>query len=127
MAEPLRIGVLGTGNIVARALLGPAKDVPEVAVAAVGSRSLDKAQAFANTHGLAKAHRYEDLIADPDVDIVYVALPNSLHAEWSIRALRTGKHVLCEKPMTSNFAEATRSPRSARPTSHLTMRPPGPR
>jgi predicted dehydrogenase len=106
MPNPLRIGTLGTAGIVARALLRPGKDVPEVAVVSVGSRTLEKAQAYASTHGIPKACLYEDVIADPEIDVVYIALPNSMHAEWSIRALRAGKHVLCEKPMTSNTAEA---------------------
>jgi len=97
---------LGTGNIAARALLEPAKEVPEVVVDAVASRSLGRAQAYAAEQGIPRALSYEGLIADREVDIVYITLPPSMHLEWSIRALEAGKHVLCEKPMTSNDAEA---------------------
>lgn len=114
MTSRLRIGILGTGNIAARALVEPAKGVPEVVVGAVGSRSPERAQAYAKEHGIHNALTYEALIADPGTDIVYITLPPSMHAEWSIRALEAGKHVLCEKPMTSNEAEAREIARVAR-------------
>jgi len=106
MTAPLTIGILGTGKIAERALLEPAKEVPEVSVDAVASRVLERAQAYADANAIPRALTYEGLIADPDIDIVYITLPPSMHAEWSIRALEAGKHVLCEKPMTSNAAEA---------------------
>ena len=106
MSTAIRIGILGTGNIAARALLAPAKDVPEVSVTAVGSRDLARAQAYAAAQGLGRATTYEGLLEDPNVDVVYITLPPSLHAEWSIRALQAGKHVLCEKPLAANEVEA---------------------
>ena len=106
MTAPLTIGILGTGKIAGRALLEPAREVPEVTVDAVASRVLERAQAYADANGIPRACTYEGLIADPGIDIVYITLPPSMHAEWSIRALEAGKHVLCEKPMTSNAAEA---------------------
>jgi predicted dehydrogenase len=106
MNQPLRIGILGTGNIAGRALIIPAKDMPEVSVVAVGSRTAARGQTYAQANGIARALSYEELIADPSVDIVYITLPPSMHAEWSIKALRAGKHVLCEKPMAANAAEA---------------------
>jgi predicted dehydrogenase len=106
MNAPIRIGILGTGNIAARALLAPAKDVPEVSVTAVGSRDLARAQAYAAAQGLWRSTTYEGLLEDPEIDVVYITLPPSLHAEWSIRALEAGKHALCEKPLAANEAEA---------------------
>jgi predicted dehydrogenase len=92
----LRWGILSTARI-SRKLLGSGQGD----FVAVASRSVERAQAFAREHGIARRHAsYEDLLADPDVDAVYVPLPNSMHVEWSIRALEAGKHVLCEKPMS---------------------------
>ena len=76
-------------------------------VVAVGSRDRARGEAFAAEHGIGRVHgSYEELLADPDVEAVYIPLPNSLHVPWSIRALEAGKHVLCEKPLTRRAAEA---------------------
>lgn len=103
---PYKIGILGTANIADRALIRPARDVPEVRVDAVASRSAERGRDYAAKFGIARSLDYDALIRDPQIDIVYIALPPSLHAEWSIKALETGKHVLCEKPMTANGKEA---------------------
>ncbi len=103
----VRIGVLGAARITPPALIRPAKLVPETDVVAVAARDVDRARAFAEKHGIDRAHdSYEAVLADPDVDAVYIPLPNGLHGEWMIRAIEAGKHVLCEKPFTANAAEA---------------------
>jgi predicted dehydrogenase len=106
---PLRIGILGAARIAPTALVRPAREVPDAEVVAVAARDPAKARRFASKHGIPRVfERYGDLLDSPDVDAVYNPLPNSLHCEWSIRALESGKHVLCEKPMASNAEEAVR-------------------
>lgn len=103
----MRIGILGTARVAPAAVVNPAKDNTEVEVAAVASREVARAQAFAAKHGIDRVHdSYEQLIADPELDAVYIALPNGLHGRWTRAALSAGKHVLCEKPFTANAAEA---------------------
>ena len=107
MASPLRIGVLGAARITPMALLRPATQVPEAAITAVAARDPARAQAFAAKHGIGRVHdSYAALLADPELDAIYNPLPNSHHAEWTIKALEAGKHVLCEKPLASNADEA---------------------
>jgi xylose dehydrogenase (NAD/NADP) len=102
----LRIGLLSTADI-NRKLLGGARAAEGVEVVAVASRDGARAEAFASEHGIPRAHAsYDALLADPEVDAVYVPLPNSLHVPWSIRALQAGKHVLAEKPLTRRPEEA---------------------
>jgi predicted dehydrogenase len=103
----LRIGVLGAARIAPLAIVKPAARVDGVAVTAVAARSPERARAFAGKHGIARVHEtYDDLLADPDIDAIYNPLPNGLHAEWTLKAIAAGKHVLCEKPFTANEAEA---------------------
>ncbi|WP_426163943.1 Gfo/Idh/MocA family protein [Sandarakinorhabdus sp. DWP1-3-1] len=103
---PLRIGILGAANIARHFTTGVA-DLPTVEVVAVASRELATAEAFAARHGIPRALAgYEALLADPAVEAIYNPLPNSLHAEWSIRALEAGKHVLCEKPIAVTADDA---------------------
>jgi predicted dehydrogenase len=102
----LRWGVLGCASI-ANALIPAIRAVPGNRVEAVASRSPDKARAFAEAWGLPKAFgSYADLLASGVVDVIYNPLPNSLHAEWTVRALEAGLPVLCEKPLTVTAAEA---------------------
>ncbi|WP_156157655.1 Gfo/Idh/MocA family protein [Demequina pelophila] len=105
-APAVRWGILGAGGI-ARKLADAVTRFTASQVVAVGSRDLGKARAFAEEAGIPKAHgSYEDLVADRDVDIVYVATPHSHHHEHALLAIRAGKHVMCEKPLTQNAAQA---------------------
>ena len=104
-AEPVRWGILGTGGITAKLLQG-ARRSSAVDVVAAGSRTPETAQAYAAQNGIPTAHgSYEALLADPRVEAVYIATPNSLHHPWTMRALAAGKNVLCEKPYSSDPAE----------------------
>jgi predicted dehydrogenase len=105
--EPVRIGVLGAARIAPAALIRPAQAVPDVTVAAVAARDAQRAERFAARHSIPTVHPdYPALIADPELDAVYIPTPNGLHARWTLAALAAGKHVLCEKPLTSNEAQA---------------------
>jgi xylose dehydrogenase (NAD/NADP) len=102
----MRLGLLSTANI-NRQILGGAAESDRVDVVAVASRDAGRAEAYAAEHGIPTAHgSYEALLADPEVDAVYVSLPNGMHHEWTMRALAAGKHVLCEKPYTRHPSEA---------------------
>jgi len=106
MTEALRIGVLGAAKI-ARMFVSGVAPSSSVVVSAVASRAADKAEQFARESGVPRFHdSYEALLADPEIDAIYNPLPNSLHAEWSIRACEAGKHVLCEKPLCTSGDEA---------------------
>jgi predicted dehydrogenase len=106
-AHRVRIGILGTARIAGRALIEPARAVPSVSVAGIAARDADRAAAYALEHGIPQVFgSYEELLASPEIDAVYIPLPNGLHAPWTLRALAEGKHVLCEKPFASNAQEA---------------------
>jgi len=106
MSKQLRWGILGTGNIAAQFVKGMA-NAPRNYVRAVGSRKQDSADAFARLHNISAAYgNYQSVLTDPEVDAIYNSLPNSMHHEWTIKALKAGKHVLCEKPIATNAAEA---------------------
>jgi predicted dehydrogenase len=101
----VRWGIISTADINGKLLAGAAAS-DDVEVVAVGSRDLGRARAFADRHGIRRAYgSYEDLLADPEVEAVYNPLPNTMHVEWSIKALEAGKHVLCEKPMSRHVDE----------------------
>jgi predicted dehydrogenase len=105
---PLRLGILGCANI-AKQFARDVADSLLVSIQAVASRDLNKAQHFAQIFEIPRAHgSYEALLADPALDAIYLPLPNSMHAEWAIRGMQAGKHVLCEKPLALNLAEVTR-------------------
>jgi predicted dehydrogenase len=105
-SDPVRWGIISTANI-ARGQFLPGLRAAGGIPAAVAGRDLGRAQAWAEQHGVDRAVAgYQALIDDPDIDALYVPLPNSLHAEWTIKALRAGKPVLCEKPLCGTLAEA---------------------
>jgi predicted dehydrogenase len=101
-------GIISTAHI-NRLLLAGARESDRADVIAVASRDQARADAYAREHGIERAYgSYEALLGDPDVQAVYISLPNSLHVEWSIRALEAGKHVLCEKPLDRRPEEVER-------------------
>jgi predicted dehydrogenase len=101
-----RWGVVGTASIARRMFLPAVREAGGEA-AAVAGRDADRTGKWARDNGIGRAVAgYQDLIDDPGVDALYIPLPNALHAEWTIRALRAGKPVLCEKPLTGSLAEA---------------------
>lgn len=106
--QQLRFGIISTGNIARQFIEGINGGATRTTVAAVASRSIENAKAFVNEYSIpgATAHgSYDDLLADPNVDAVYNALPNLYHKEWTLKALAAGKHVLCEKPMGMDATE----------------------
>jgi predicted dehydrogenase len=120
--EGLRIGTLSTARITPLALITPAREVPETVVTAVAARDRHQAEAFAAEYGIPVVHdSYEALIADPDIDAIYNPLPNSLHGPWTLAAIKAGKHVLCEKPFTSNAGEAREVAAAARDSGLVVM------
>lgn len=105
--KKVRWGVLSTASIGERSVIPGIKESERNEVVAVASRSLEKAENFAKKMSIPKTYgRYEDLLADNDIDAVYIPLPNHLHKEWTIKAAEAGKHVLCEKPIALNANEA---------------------
>ena len=105
MSDLVRWGILSTEGI-NRALLGGAREADNAEVVAVASRDEARAAAYAAENDIVTVHgSYEALLADPEIEAVYVPLPNSMHVPWSIRALEAGKHVLCEKPMSRRAAD----------------------
>jgi predicted dehydrogenase len=107
--DEVRIGVLGAAKVTPKSLLKPARRVPEARVVAVAARDQTRARTYAAKHAIPRVHAtYEALLADPAIDAVYVPLVNAVHAQWTLRAMQAGKHVLCEKPFTANAAQARR-------------------
>jgi predicted dehydrogenase len=105
----IRVGILSTARI-NRLVLPAARASDRVEVVAVASRDGARAEVYAQEHGIPRAHgSYEELLGDPEIDAVYNPLPNSLHVEWSLRALEAGKHVLCEKPLSRHPEDVERA------------------
>jgi len=118
-SDPVRWGIISTANI-ARGQFLPGLRAAGGIPAAVAGRDLGRAQAWAEQHGVDRAVAgYQSLIDDPDIDALYIPLPNSLHAEWTVKALRAGKPVLCEKPLCGTLAEVEQVLAVARETGTL--------
>ena len=107
MAEqPFRWGILSAANIARRRFVPGVRAGSEGVVAAVAARDADRAREFASDLGIPRAYgSYEELLADPEIDGVYIGLPNSLHTAWTVQAAAAGKHVLCEKPLSRRAAD----------------------
>ncbi|EKM84097.1 hypothetical protein AGABI1DRAFT_110684, partial [Agaricus bisporus var. burnettii JB137-S8] len=102
-AKTFKLGVMSTAQIDPAAIIHPAESHPEVTLYAIASRDFRKAHSWAKKYGFEKAYgSYEEIIDDPNVDFVYISLPNSLHFEWALKSMENGKHVLCEKPMADS-------------------------
>src|SRR5438128_1377084 len=105
----IRVGVLGAARIAPTALVRPAKKRSDIEVRCIAARDPERARAFAATHRIPfVAQTYGELIARDDLDLVYIPLPPALHEEWSIKALESGKAVLCEKPFSMSAHDARR-------------------
>lgn len=105
--KKVRWGVLGTANIAMGKVIPAMQQGSYCEITAIASRNLGKAQAAAAQLGILKVYdSYEELLGDPNIDAIYNPLPNHLHVPWSVKALQAGKHVLCEKPIGLNAAEA---------------------
>lgn len=114
MSKKIRWGLLSTARI-NDALIEPIRRASRSELAAVASRSQAQAEAYAREKGIPKAYySYEAMLADPEIDAVYNSLPNTLHAEWTIKAAQAGKHVLCEKPLVPTLAELDQVEAAAR-------------
>ena len=106
MRKSIRWGILSTGRIAHQFAIG-LSDLPDTELVAVGSRSIVTANAFANQFNIPHRHgSYDSLAQDPDVDVIYIATPHSLHQENALMCLKMGKAVLCEKPFTINVQQA---------------------
>jgi len=105
----LRWGILSTASIGRKKVVPGMQRASRTRVVAIGSRDIERAREFARELSIPKVHgSYEELLADPEIDAVYIPLPNHMHAEWTMAAARAGKHILCEKPLAMNAAEAAR-------------------
>ena len=106
MSGAVRWGILSTADIAVRKVIPGIRRAARCELVAIASRDGELARATAERLGIPRAHAsYDALLADPDVDAVYIPLPNHLHAEWTIAALRAGTHVLCETPLAMTAAD----------------------
>lgn len=105
----IRVGILGCATIVEFALINPSRSIPELELYAIASRQFDKATAYATKFRITKAYQsYDDVLSDPEINFVYIALPNDAHIEWAIKAAEAKKHILVEKPLCTDAKEISR-------------------
>ncbi|HEU4742950.1 MAG TPA: Gfo/Idh/MocA family oxidoreductase [Meiothermus sp.] len=119
--EKMGFGILGAARIAASALIPAIYQSANARLVAVAARDGNRAAEYAAQHGIPKAYGYQELLADPEVEAVYNPLPNSLHLPWTLRALEAGKHVLCEKPLALNAAEAEQMDQAAKRANRTLM------
>jgi len=120
----MRLGLLSAARITPLAIIEPLAADPDLGIelAAVASRDLERARAAADEWGVTRAvGSYEELIADPDLDAIYIATPAALHRHWTLAALDAGKHVLCEKPLSVGRAEAIEMVQAASDADRILM------
>ena len=119
---PLRLGILGAAAIAPAVVLVPARARSDLSIGCIAARDQSRAQEMADRWGIPQVvSSYEEVLASPEVDAVYIPLPNGLHGVWTQRAIAAGKHVLCEKPFTANMAEAERVRDAAREAPELVV------
>lgn len=122
MQKKFKWGILGCAGIAESQFLPALQDVEQAELWAIGSSDLSKAQAWATSWGAQRAYgSYIDVLDDPEVEAVYIPLPNHLHAEWTIKALQAKKHVLCEKPMAVTVEQAEKMLQVAQEEQRLFM------
>lgn len=120
--DKVKWGVLGTAYIFERDTARGMELAGNCEMTAIAGRSMEKAQAFQEKYGFQRAYgSYEELLKDEEIEAVYIALPNTLHYEWTIRALKSGKHVLCEKPLAPTGLQAREMFQTARENHVLLM------
>ncbi|KAJ3332255.1 hypothetical protein HDU91_003139 [Kappamyces sp. JEL0680] len=108
-AQPavLRVGILGCANIAPNAIIQPCSHLPTITIWGVAARQKEKAIKFAAKYKIPHVFAsYDELLASPDIDVVYIPTPNGLHHQHCLQAIKHGKHILCEKPLVSNHAQA---------------------
>ena len=105
--KKIKWGVMGTAFICERSTFPGMLQAENCEMYAIAGRSMEKAEQFKEKYGFEKAYgSYEELLTDPEIEAVYIPLPNTMHYEWTIKALKSGKHVLCEKPLAPTEAQA---------------------
>lgn len=114
MKDKIRFGIIGLSRVAKKNAIPALLDSQNAEAVMIGSRTAEKAHDYAQENGIGGAGSYEDVIAHPDIDAVYISLPNGLHEEWAVKAANAGKHVWCEKPAALSYESAQRMIRAAR-------------